>query len=82
MNPMHLPEVEAHRPTEGPLAEMFAQAPPGSIPQIMHLFAWRPEATKHLKKFTQAVMRESKHLSPGQCELIAAFVSGKNDCLF
>jgi alkylhydroperoxidase family enzyme len=82
MDPMHLPEVEGHRPTTGPYAEMLAHAPPGQVPQIMHLFAWRPEATDHLRRFTQAVMRESRHLSPGQCELIAAVVSGKNDCLF
>ncbi len=82
MKPMHLPAVEAHRPTEGPHAAMMADAPPGTIPQILHLFAWRPEATQHLARFTQQVMRNARELSPGQCELIAAVVSGKNDCLF
>ncbi len=79
---MHLPIIERHKPTEGPYAEMIAHALPGTIPQIFHLFAWRPEATQHLARFTQAVMRGARELSPGQCELIAAVVSGKNDCLF
>ncbi|MEZ0228635.1 MAG: peroxidase [Planctomycetota bacterium] len=82
MKPMHLPAVEAHRPGAGPHAQMMADAPPGTIPQILHLFAWRPEATQHLARFTQAIMRQARELSPGQCELIAAVVSGKNDCLF
>jgi alkylhydroperoxidase family enzyme len=48
----------------------------------MHLFAWKPEATRHLQHFTQAVMRGASELPPGKRELIAAFVSGKNQCLF
>jgi alkylhydroperoxidase family enzyme len=82
MEPMHLPAIEAHKPTQGPYADVINHAPPGMIPQIMHLFAWRPEATTHLARFTQEVMRNARELSPGQCELIAAVVSGKNDCLF
>jgi hypothetical protein len=83
VNPIHLHEVGAHRPKEGPLAPVLAAVDQGfPVPQILHLFAWRPEATQHLARFTQAVMREARELSPGQCELIAAFVSGKNDCLF
>jgi alkylhydroperoxidase family enzyme len=82
MEPMHLPDVEKFRPQDGPLAEMFKHAPPGSIAQIMHLFAWKPEATRHLQHFTQAVMRGASELPPGKRELIAAFVSGKNQCLF
>lgn len=82
MEPMHLPSIEKHRPTSGPYSEVINSAPPGTVPQIMHLFAWRPEATEHLGRFTQEVMRHARELSPGQCELIAAVVSGKNDCLF
>ena len=82
MQPMHLPEVERHRPESGPYSDAIRSAPPGTIPQIFHLFAWRPEATTHLQRFTQEVMRGSKNLTAGQCELIAAVVSGKNDCLF
>jgi alkylhydroperoxidase family enzyme len=82
MEPMHLPQVEHHKPESGHYKDIIANAPPGQIPQIMHLFAWRPEATQHLSRFTQAIMREARELSAGQCELIAAVVSGKNDCLF
>ena len=70
------------RETAGLEIDRIVVTPPGTIPQIMHLFAWRPEATQHLGRFTQAVMREARELSAGQCELIAAVVSGKNRCLF
>jgi len=82
MERMHLPAIENHRPTSGQYAEALAHAPPGQIPQIMHLFAWKPEATQHLSRFTQEVMRGPSELPPGKRELIAAVVSGKNDCLF
>jgi alkylhydroperoxidase family enzyme len=52
------------------------------VPQIMHLFAFKPERTSHLAQFTQGVMRGPSPLSPGQRELIAAFVSRRNDCPF
>jgi hypothetical protein len=80
---MHLESVESFRP-EGPagdvLREMDAAKYP--IPQILHLLAWRSDATQHLQRYTQIVMRGPSELSPGQRELIAAFVSGKNQCLF
>ncbi len=53
-----------------------------TIPQIMHLFAFKPDRTDHLAKFTHAVMRGPSPLSPGQRELIAAFTSRRNDCPF
>ena len=51
-------------------------------PGIYYLFAGRPEATPHLCNFMQEVMRGPSELTPGQRELIAAFVSARNDCLF
>src|SRR5690349_11284526 len=80
---MHLHDVAAHRPP-GPLGARIDQLEKAGhpIPEIWHLFAWKPEATDHLARFTQAVMRGPSPLSPGHRELIAAFVSGKNDCLF
>jgi alkylhydroperoxidase family enzyme len=51
-------------------------------PGIYYLFAARPEAAPHLGAFMQEVMRGSSELSPGQRELIAAFVSARNQCLF
>jgi alkylhydroperoxidase family enzyme len=52
------------------------------IPQIMHLFAFKPERTQHLERFTQEVMRGPSPLLPGQRELIAALTSKLNQCLF
>ena len=51
-------------------------------PGIYYLFAARPEATPHLCNFMQEVMRGDSDLSGGQRELIASFVSARNDCLF
>ena len=50
--------------------------------QIWHLFAFRPQATEHLAKFTQEIMRGECPLSPGIRELIAAFTSAGNHCPF
>ena len=52
------------------------------IPQILHLFAFKPERTDHLARFTQGVMRGPSPLLPGQRELIAALTSKLNQCLF
>jgi len=51
-------------------------------PQIWHLFAYLPQATQHLARFTQEILRGPAPLSPGMRELIAAFTSYRNDCPF
>lgn len=83
MHPMFLPEVE-HAPPRGgyagPIAELRAAGAP--VPQIMHLFAYKPDRTEHLSRFTHEVMRSPSPLSPGLRELIAAFTSRQNHCLF
>lgn len=83
MRPMFLPEVE-HAPPQGayavPIDHMRAAGVP--VPQIMHLFAYKPDRTEFLARFTQGVMRGPSPLSPGQRELIAAFTSRRNDCPF
>ena len=58
--------------------------PPAELPQILYLFAYKPELTGHLAKFTQELMRGPKptDLPPGMRELIAAFTSGQNACVF
>ena len=83
MHPMYLPAVESH-PAAGSRAAMFAQLRAAGlpIPQIQHLFAFKPDRTDHLARFTQAVMRGPSPLSPGQRELIAAFTSRRNNCPF
>jgi alkylhydroperoxidase family enzyme len=49
---------------------------------LRRLFAFRPDVTRHLLQFTQAVMRDSGPLAPGECELLAALTSTSNQCLF
>ena len=83
MKPMFLGEVECGTPKgayAGPIAAMQAADVP--VPQIMHLFAYKPDRTDHLSAFTQGVMRGPSPLSPGIRELIAAFTSRRNDCPF
>ena len=83
MEQMYLPEVEGHE-GDGPWADAVRQRREAGIPvpQIMHLFAFKTDRTEHLARFTQGVMRGSSPLSAGQRELIAAFTSQRNDCLF
>ncbi len=83
MKPMYLAAVENHDAAE-PHATMFKQMRQAGvpIPQILHLFAFKPERTDHLSRFTQEVMRGPSPLPPWQRELIAAFTSKLNQCLF
>lgn len=80
---MHLPEVERSYP-EGERGEAIRQAVAAGapVPQIMHLFAFRPEATRHLGQFTQAIMRGPGETTPAIRETIAALTSRANDCHF
>ena len=83
MKPMYLRSVENHEPAE-PYSTMFSHMRAGGIPipQIQHLFAFKPERTDHLARFTQGVMRGPSPLLPGQRELIAALTSKLNQCVF
>jgi len=83
MHPMFLPDVE-HAEPKGPYAGTMAEMRSAGIPvpQIMHLFAYKPDRTEFLSRFTQGVMRGPSPLSPGLRELIAAFTSRRNACLF
>jgi alkylhydroperoxidase family enzyme len=83
MEPMFLPGVE-NQPQPGPFCELIRtmQAQGAEYPQIWHMFAFRPEPTQHLARFTQEIMRGPAPISPGLRELIAAFTSHQNDCPF
>ncbi len=83
MRPMYLQEVENYD-APGSRGEKIRQMRAAGIviPQIFHLFAFKPGVTKHLDQFTQGVMRGPSLLSPGQRELIAAFTSRRDHCLF
>jgi alkylhydroperoxidase family enzyme len=80
---MFLPDVEQH-PQPGRYADLIATMQDAGrvYPQIWHLFAYKPQATEHLARFTQEVMREEAPLPPGFRELIAAYTSKRNDCDF
>jgi alkylhydroperoxidase family enzyme len=81
---MYLRNIENNPSPDGPYAGAVRAMQQGGVdvPQIMHLFAFKPGATDHLSSFTQAVMRGPSPLPPGFRELIAAFTSRLNDCLF
>lgn len=83
MEPMFLPGVE-NDPKQGAwtTAIRLFQARGAEYPQIWHLFAYLPDATQHLARFTQAVLRGPAPLSPGLRELIAAYTSVRNHCPF
>ena len=83
MEPMFLPAVESGA-KPGPYADLIRmmQSNGSEYPQIWHMFAFQPQATKHLERFTQAIMREPGPISPGLRELIAAFTSARNHCPF
>ena len=83
MDPMFLRDVERHE-GEGRYAQTIGhlRSIGATVPQIMHLFAFKPERTEHLAEFTHGVMRGPSPLPPGIRELIAAFTSRRNDCPF
>lgn len=83
MKPMYLRDVELHDSADAHgeiIRQMRATGLP--IPQIQHLFAFKPDRTNYLSRFTQGVMRGPSPLSPGLRELIAAFTSELNKCPF
>ena len=81
MEPMFLPDVEKGDGA-GPHGEMIRKmrSAGATIPQIFFNFAFKPEAGKHLSRFTQEVMRGASPLPPGIRELIAAYTSKENHC--
>jgi len=80
---MYLAEVEQGN-ADGSYAERIKgmRAAGIPVPQIMHLFAYKPDRTDFLAQFTQGVMRGPSPLAPGLRELIAAFTSRRNNCPF
>ena len=83
MQPMYLKDVE-NPSLSNERSERIQQMKANGmlVPQIQHLFAFKPDRTTHLERFTHMVMRGPSPLSAGQRELIAAFTSRLNDCLF
>jgi alkylhydroperoxidase family enzyme len=82
---MFLKDVRDHQPAErNRYADgiRMMEASGGFVPGIWHLFAFRPALAEHLGKLAQEVLRGPSKLTPGFRELIAAFVSARNHCLF
>ena len=83
---MYLKKLEAAEPhpDAGRFGQVIARCRKHGVevPGIYHLFNARPEAARHLCNYMEEVMRGPSPLSPGWRELIAAFTSARNDCLF
>ena len=83
MKPMFLPGVENNpKPCSFTDSIHMMQSAGGEYPQIWHLFAYLPQATQHLARFTHEILRGPAPLSPGIRELIAAYTSVRNQCPF
>lgn len=52
------------------------------LPGIMGLLQYRPETGRPLSEFAEVLLRGPSTLSRGERELIAAYVSGLNECQF
>jgi uncharacterized peroxidase-related enzyme len=52
------------------------------VPGIRSLAIFRPETGKHLYELAQVLLRGESPLAPKERELIATYVSYRNDCMF
>ena len=52
------------------------------VPGIRSLVLFRPETGKHLYELAQVLLRGDSPLTAAERELIAAYVSNRNDCMF
>src|SRR6185503_3600828 len=57
------------------------ELPPG-LPGIRGLMAFRPETSKPMRELAQVLLYEPQRLTPGERELIGAYVSAQNDCRY
>ncbi len=55
---------------------------PDGVAGIRGPMLFRPETAKHLNELVEVLLRGPHTLSQGERELIAAFVSSRNDCFF
>lgn len=83
VEPLFLPEVEAN-PQPSAYLQMIERARAQGTEnwQIWNLFAFRPEMTVHMGRFTHALMHEPGPISPALRELVATYTSKLNDCEF
>jgi len=55
---------------------------PEGLPGITSGFAFRPETARPMRELAEVLLRGPNTLTSGEREMIAAFVSSKNDCHF
>jgi uncharacterized peroxidase-related enzyme len=55
---------------------------PEGLPGITAAFAFRPETAKPMRALAQVLLRGPNSLTTAEREMIAAFVSTRNDCYF
>jgi uncharacterized peroxidase-related enzyme len=55
---------------------------PEGLPGITAGFAFRPETAKPMRELAEVLLRGPSTLTSGEREMIAAFVSSRNDCTF
>ncbi len=55
---------------------------PDGIPGIRGLFEFRPDTAKPLCDLANALLHAPNTLTPGERELIATYVSSRNDCAY
>lgn len=55
---------------------------PEGLPGILGPLTQYPETARHLLGLAQTLLRGESTLTPGERELIAAYVSSENDCYF
>ena len=55
---------------------------PEGLPGITSAFAFRPETAKPLRALAEVLLRGPSSLTSGEREMIATFVSNRNDCYF
>jgi uncharacterized peroxidase-related enzyme len=59
----------------------YIQLPDG-LPGIRGAMAFRPETAKPLNELVEILLHAPNSLTPGERELIAAYVSSENDCYY
>ena len=55
---------------------------PEGLPGITSGFAFRPETARPMRELAEVLLRGPNTLTSGEREMIAAYVSSKNDCHF
>ncbi len=55
---------------------------PEGLPGITSAFAYRPETAVHMRALVEELMRGPNSLSSGEREMIATYVSTRNNCHF